>query len=99
MRARLILPAGAALAGAGALAYASLVERNSFALRQAEVPVLAPGTAPIRVLHEASVTLRWKRGARRDPHYHGVHDAAQHEEHDGERQRAAEERTESHHHV
>ena len=57
MRARLILPAGAALAGAGALAYASLVERNSFALRQAEVPVLAPGTAPIRVLHISDVHL------------------------------------------
>jgi predicted MPP superfamily phosphohydrolase len=57
VRARLILPAGAALAGAGALAYASLVERNAFALRQAEVPVLAPGTAPIRVLHISDVHL------------------------------------------
>jgi predicted MPP superfamily phosphohydrolase len=57
VQARVILPAGAALAGAGALAYASLVERNWFALRQAEVPVLAPGTTPIRVLHISDVHL------------------------------------------
>src|SRR6202000_2355902 len=33
------------------------VERNSFVLRQTEVPVLAPGTAPIRVLHLSDVHL------------------------------------------
>ena len=48
---------GAALAGAGALAYASFAERNWFTLRQAEVPVLAPGTSPIRVLHISDVHL------------------------------------------
>ena len=57
MQARVILPAGAALAGAGVLAYASLVERNWFTLRQAEVPVLAPGTTPIRVLHISDMHL------------------------------------------
>jgi predicted MPP superfamily phosphohydrolase len=57
VRARVIFPVGAALAGAGALAYASLVERNSFVLRQAEVPVLAPRTTPIRVLHISDVHL------------------------------------------
>ncbi len=45
------------MAGAGALAYASVVERNWFTLRQAEVPVLAPGTTPIRVLHISDVHL------------------------------------------
>jgi len=57
VRARVIIPAGVALAGAGALAYASVVERNWFTLRQAEVPVLAPGTKPIRVLHISDVHL------------------------------------------
>ena len=57
MRARVILPTSAALVGAGALAYATTVERNSFVVRQAEVPVLAPGTAPIRVLHISDVHL------------------------------------------
>ena len=50
-----------AVAGAGALAYASVVERNWFTLRQAEVPVLAPGTTPIRVLHISDVHLTPRR--------------------------------------
>ncbi|WP_204035774.1 metallophosphoesterase [Micromonospora qiuiae] len=37
--------------GAAALAYASLVERNMFTLRRFDVPVLATGTEPLRVLH------------------------------------------------
>jgi predicted MPP superfamily phosphohydrolase len=37
--------------GAGALADGSLVERNAFTLRRFEVPVLSPGSAPLRVLH------------------------------------------------
>ncbi|NKR54620.1 metallophosphoesterase [Rhodococcus hoagii] len=45
----------AALATAGAAAlgvgYASLIERNAFALREATMPVLAPGSATLRVLH------------------------------------------------
>ena len=49
------------MAGAGALAYASVVERNWFTLRQAEVPVLAPGTTPIRVLHLSDVHLTPRR--------------------------------------
>jgi uncharacterized protein len=57
VRARTILPLGAAAAGATALAYASLVERNWFALRQADVPVLAAGTRPVRVLHISDVHL------------------------------------------
>ena len=56
MRARVILPLGAAAAGA-ALAYASVVERNWFALRQAEVPVLAPGSGPLRILHISDTHL------------------------------------------
>ncbi|PTR22195.1 putative MPP superfamily phosphohydrolase [Rhodococcus sp. OK519] len=45
----------AALATAGAAAlgigYASLIERNAFTLREATMPVLAPGSATLRVLH------------------------------------------------
>jgi len=56
VRARAILPLSAAAAGA-ALAYASVVERNWFALRQAEVPVLAAGDGPLRVLHISDLHL------------------------------------------
>jgi uncharacterized protein len=38
-----------------------MVERNWFTLRQAEVPVLAPGTRPIRVLHISDVHLTPRR--------------------------------------
>src|SRR5271163_2947108 len=37
--------------GATALAYGTLIERNAFTLRRFHVPVLAPGSPPIRVLH------------------------------------------------
>lgn len=40
--------AGAAAAGVG---YASLIERNAFVLREATMPVLRPGSAPLRILH------------------------------------------------
>jgi predicted MPP superfamily phosphohydrolase len=41
----------AAAAAAGSLAYGTLIERNAYVLRRAEVPVLPAGTAPLRVLH------------------------------------------------
>lgn len=54
-------PAGvlgtAALAGAGALAWASLVEVRWYALREVTVPVLPAGQQPIRVLHLADLHL------------------------------------------
>jgi predicted MPP superfamily phosphohydrolase len=40
--------AGAAALGVG---YASLIERNAFALREVTMPVLAPGSSTLRVLH------------------------------------------------
>jgi predicted MPP superfamily phosphohydrolase len=43
--------------GAGGLAYASLVERNAFTLRRANVPVLPRGAAPLRVLHVSDIHL------------------------------------------
>ncbi|MEH1013703.1 metallophosphoesterase [Micromonospora sp. CPCC 206060] len=45
------LAAGTVAAGAAALAYASLIERNLFTLRRYDVPVLATDTEPLRVLH------------------------------------------------
>jgi uncharacterized protein len=45
------LAIGAAAAGAAGLAYATLVERNAFALRHQTLPVLEPGATPLRVLH------------------------------------------------
>jgi uncharacterized protein len=43
--------AGVVGLGAATLAYGTLVERNAFTVRQFDVPVLAPGSAPLRVLH------------------------------------------------
>jgi predicted MPP superfamily phosphohydrolase len=47
------------LAGAGALAlaYGALYERNAFTLRRFDVPVLAPGSPPVRVLHLSDVHI------------------------------------------
>jgi predicted MPP superfamily phosphohydrolase len=44
-------------AGVGALAYASLYERNAFTLREFTVAVLDEGTAPLRVLHVSDLHL------------------------------------------
>lgn len=48
---------GLVAAGAGTLAYASLVERNLFTLRRFDVPVLPPETEPLRVLHLSDLHL------------------------------------------
>ena len=39
---------GSTVAGIG---YASIVERNAFVLRELTMPVLTPGSTPLRVLH------------------------------------------------
>lgn len=44
-------------AGAGTLAWASLVERHLYTLRRFELPVLAPGSRPVRVLHVSDLHL------------------------------------------
>ena len=56
MTARRVL-AGALALGAGALAYASLIERNAFGIRRESVDVLEPGANPIRVLHLSDLHL------------------------------------------
>ncbi len=62
MRLRTLIPVTAAV-GAAALGYAGIIERNWFALRRLEIPVLPPGTGPLRVLHisDAHLTLGRKR--------------------------------------
>jgi len=48
---------GLALAGAGALAWASLVEVRWYALREVTVPVLPAGQEPLRILHLSDLHL------------------------------------------
>jgi uncharacterized protein len=56
VRLRTLIPVTAA-AGAAAIGYAVVVERNWFVLRRLEVPVLPPGTGPLRVLHISDAHL------------------------------------------
>lgn len=44
-------------AGAGALGWASLIERNWYAVRRASLPVLSPGAAPVKVLQVSDLHL------------------------------------------
>jgi predicted MPP superfamily phosphohydrolase len=57
--ARRVLAAGAGLSavGAGCLAYGSLYEVKAYTLRRFDVPVLAPGADPIRVLHVSDLHI------------------------------------------
>ena len=57
MRLRTLIPLGAAAGAGAALGYAGIIERNWFALRRFEIPVLAPGTRPLRVLHISDTHL------------------------------------------
>lgn len=56
---------GAALAGSAVLAW-SLVEARSWVLRRVDVPVLAPGQPPLRVLHLSDLHLTPAKTAERD---------------------------------
>jgi uncharacterized protein len=59
VRTRSIVAPAAGLFGAGlaTLAYAGLIERNAFRLREVEIPVLAPGADPLRLLHLSDLHL------------------------------------------
>ncbi len=57
MRLRTLLPLTAATGAVAALGYAGIIERNWFALRRFDVPVLPPGTGPLRVLHISDTHL------------------------------------------
>jgi predicted MPP superfamily phosphohydrolase len=56
---QLLLGSAAAVAGVGALtfAYASLIERNAFVLREVTLPVLKPGAPSLRVLHVSDLHM------------------------------------------
>jgi predicted MPP superfamily phosphohydrolase len=49
-----------AAAGSAALAvgYATLIERNAFVVREVTMPVLTPGSTPLRVLHLSDIHMR-----------------------------------------
>ncbi|HZQ30909.1 MAG TPA: metallophosphoesterase [Mycobacterium sp.] len=56
-----VLKTSAALVGGAALAtigYASIIERNAFVVRELTMPVLAPGSSPLRVLHISDIHMR-----------------------------------------
>lgn len=46
---------GSAIAGIG---YATVVERNAFVMREVTMPVLSPGSTPLRVLHISDLHMR-----------------------------------------
>jgi predicted MPP superfamily phosphohydrolase len=56
VRIQTLVPVAAAI-GAAAIGYATVVERNWFALRRHEIPVLPPDTGPVRVLHISDAHL------------------------------------------
>ncbi|MEP7055827.1 MAG: metallophosphoesterase [Actinomycetota bacterium] len=58
MRRSVVVAASAGGLGAAMLAYAGLIERNAFVLRRFDVPVLAPGSKSLRVLHISDVHMR-----------------------------------------
>lgn len=50
-----VLALGCAAVGVG---YASAIERNAFVVRELTMPVLPPGSAPLRVLHISDIHMR-----------------------------------------
>lgn len=52
------IAAGSLVAGIG---YASLIERNAFVVREVTMPVLSPGSSPLRVLHLSDIHMRPKQ--------------------------------------
>lgn len=48
---------GAAGAAAAGIGYATLIERNAFVLREATLPVLAPGSSTLRILHVSDLHM------------------------------------------
>ncbi len=50
-----VASAGTLVAGVG---YASLIERNAFVVRETTMPVLSPGSTPLKVLHISDLHMR-----------------------------------------
>src|SRR3954470_17432678 len=57
MRASTAVPTAVLATGAATVAYASLIERTRWTLRRFDVPVLPPGSAPLRVLQVSDLHL------------------------------------------
>jgi predicted MPP superfamily phosphohydrolase len=55
-----------AVAGVAAFAWGSLVERNRFIVRRERLPILAPGSAPVRILHLSDFHMAPWQGAKQD---------------------------------
>lgn len=65
-RGTVVALAATALAGIGAFAWGSLVERRLFTLRRETVPILPPGAEPITVLHFSDLHMApWQRDKQR----------------------------------
>lgn len=60
MAASALRTSAVAAVGSAALAvgYATLIERNSFVVRELTMPVLTPGSTPLRVLHLSDIHMR-----------------------------------------
>ena len=55
-----------AVAGVAAFAWGSLVERNRFTIRREFLPVLTPGSKPIRILHVSDLHMAPWQSAKQD---------------------------------
>src|SRR5262245_58882615 len=49
---------GSVVTGIG---YASVIERNAFVVRELTMPVLSPGSSPLKVLHISDIHMRPKQ--------------------------------------
>jgi len=66
MRPALALPLGLLAAGVATVGYAAGVERNAFTLRRYDVPVLPPGSRPLKVLHVSDVHMLGRQKRKRE---------------------------------
>ncbi len=60
------LPTAAVATGTATVAYASLYERTRWTLRRFDVPVLAPGSAPLTVLHLSDLHMTAGQRSKQD---------------------------------
>src|SRR3954470_15085919 len=51
---------------AAGIAYATLIERNAFVVRETTMPVLTPGSAPLRVLHLSDLHMTPRQRRKQD---------------------------------
>jgi predicted MPP superfamily phosphohydrolase len=66
MRATTAVPTAVLATGAATVAYASLVERTRWTLRRFDVPVLAPGSAPLTVLQLSDLHMTAGQRSKRE---------------------------------